>query len=622
MVNFQAFFIGIDRYHFFQHLHYAEANAQKFYQFLVEEAKIPAQQTLLSTDTSPWFRYRATYPDRENLIDWFKMKTGVPGVQPLQNPPIWFFFSGYAIQHRGEDYLLPIDGSLKDIPRTAIAVRWLFESLQQETSQPIFAIFDLNHLSPNDKGLRKQTLALAKQKQISLIVSSQPPNMGSSNGSFVDAVLEALRYYRHNITLAKLEQYLDDRLPEFSLDGSKPLNPPIIVSPNLESSALLLLPHRQEKVLEKISVVRTAINLRTVARHEKPTSTLKTVPYSKTAANTSQEKATPLTTESDALEQSFRQHQEKPTPPTKALALPQLPQTPIFVTLPEMPRAVRSPSKSRVFQTMIRFKWFFGGLATSLVLSAIAFFLLVTNNRQVVQITEDATLDYLTKCQLGEPVGGGLFCTPVKILDPTLKKEQDILNRARISLKANQASDFIRAISMARQLTPNTPIYQDAQIDIDRWSQTILDIAEGRARTGNFPGAIEAARLVPPDLVQDRQVARQKIELWQDLQLKQDANQALIDAARRAIDPTDATSYSNAIAFLRQIPPLQPNYWKAREFMNFWSQKIYFLALDSAAEGDYQQAIATAQLISDDMLLYKDAQKAIARWEEGDKNKS
>lgn len=90
----------------------------------------------------------------------------------------------------------------------------------------------------------------------------------------------------------------------------------------------------------------------------------------------------------------------------------------------------------------------------------------------------------------------------------------------------------------------------------------------------------------------------------------------VIEAAKGLIRPNRAASYSRAIAFLGQISPNRPGYLEARQFVNNWSQKIYFLALSSAAQDDLSQAIEIAQLIPSDTPLYEDAQKAIARWRE------
>ncbi|NJQ97282.1 MAG: hypothetical protein HC784_05550 [Hydrococcus sp. CSU_1_8] len=128
MENFQCIAIGIDRYHFLAPLRYAVADAQVFARFLVEEAKTSFRQSLLLTDTSPYLNKLSTYPNRENLLAWLEKG------DTRSSSPLWFFFSGYGMNYRGEDFLLPIDGNPNDIENTGISLRSLFESLQQQTT--------------------------------------------------------------------------------------------------------------------------------------------------------------------------------------------------------------------------------------------------------------------------------------------------------------------------------------------------------------------------------------------------------------------------------------------------------------------------------------------------------
>ncbi|MGL5081775.1 MAG: caspase family protein, partial [Microcoleaceae cyanobacterium] len=74
---------------------------------------------------------------------------------------------------------------------------------------------------------------------------------------------------------------------------------------------------------------------------------------------------------------------------------------------------------------------------------------------------------------------------------------QTQLNRAKANLQESSASNLNQAIAQAQQILPNDPLYLQAQQDIERWSQAILDIAEGRAAQNNFAEAIAAAQLVP-----------------------------------------------------------------------------------------------------------------------------
>lgn len=82
--------------------------------------------------------------------------------------------------------------------------------------------------------------------------------------------------------------------------------------------------------------------------------------------------------------------------------------------------------------------------------------------------------------------------------------------QAQQSLQWQQASAFVEAIAILRQVPSQSPDYAQAQSQIRRWSEIIWEIAQGRAEAGNWRDAVAAAQLVPKDqgaLYQQAQVA-------------------------------------------------------------------------------------------------------------------
>ncbi len=216
------------------------------------------------------------------------------------------------------------------------------------------------------------------------------------------------------------------------------------------------------------------------------------------------------------------------------------------------------------------------------------------------------------KCFL---LGGGAAV----LLQTSSSEARDLLHRARIYLQSNQASGFNRAIREAQKVEPNSPFYQEARADIARWSEVILDIAQGRAKQGSFAAAIAAARLIPQDEPSVRAIAQQAneaIEQWKLQAQQQQPNQTLLVAAKRLINPTKASSYNRAIATLRKISPGEPGYREAQELIIQWSQQIYLIANSRAAKGNFQQAVQTAALVPPDAPYYQAASAAIAKWKQ------
>ncbi|MGD1804680.1 caspase family protein [Dapis sp. BLCC M126] len=72
-----------------------------------------------------------------------------------------------------------------------------------------------------------------------------------------------------------------------------------------------------------------------------------------------------------------------------------------------------------------------------------------------------------------------------------------LLKSAKEQIKPGQASSYIKAINEARKIRSGEPKYEEAQKLIAQWSNTILSIAQVRAKNKNLSEAILAGELVP-----------------------------------------------------------------------------------------------------------------------------
>lgn len=191
-------------------------------------------------------------------------------------------------------------------------------------------------------------------------------------------------------------------------------------------------------------------------------------------------------------------------------------------------------------------------------------------------------------------------------------RNQQILNDARGIIQPSSASLFNDAIEQVRQVPTDDPYYEQAQADIARWSQVILDLAEGRANNGDIQGALAAAQLVPEDQSAVYQLAQQRVSGWQ----QQIENQQLIQQMQDSLQPGQASSFQNAIIALQQITPDQSGYSTAQERINQWSQDILVIARFRADQGDFAAAIAAAELVPENTGAYAQAIDEIQRWQE------
>ena len=201
----------------------------------------------------------------------------------------------------------------------------------------------------------------------------------------------------------------------------------------------------------------------------------------------------------------------------------------------------------------------------------------------------------------------------VKIYTELNSQQVDKLpDLGRIHLKNNQAYTFHLAISKAKEIKPDSPFFQQAQADIIRWSEIILDIAHGRASKGDLSGAIAAAKLTPQDNSSTKLIAQEAaeaVQIWQSRAQKQNLYQNYLVQAKTTIKPGQASSYNKAISILQKINSGVEEYSEAQDLIEQWNERIYLIANQRAEDGDLKQAAAAAALLPRNSPYYQEAKK-------------
>ncbi|MBE9114791.1 caspase family protein [Lusitaniella coriacea LEGE 07157] len=613
MANYSSLAIGINRYQFIQPLSYAQADAQAIWQFMVGEARIPPAQNLLLTDASAWIEDRATTPTKENILNWLKAGASE---QPL--PWMWFFFSGYGVCWEGADYLMPIDGNPKDIPGTGISVRSLFHSLQQQRAERLLVLLDINRspgiLAGDSVGV--ETTELAKEMGIPVILSSQLQQTSHESselghGMFAATLLEALRYYNQDLTLDKLDGYLRDRLPELCEHHWRPPQVPLTLVPSPELKRQLILPG--DRALLDWELVGTNGAAILATENVKVQSNGK-------ASSAKIATSAPITRQPPPL-----------VPPNSTNSSPPPGDT-------RMPAKAEEPNSPRPIDYK---KWILVGGGLALLFSFLGIvgqpLLKTLQPASVENPGEIETVNPTGETETPAPVAQSpetAIPSPIASPQPSAQQEATTPSPAASPVATNaapagmaasthiqsvQASKFGRAIADARKVPPDSPNYKEAQRCINTWSLSILDIARGRAKQGNFSGAIAAASLIGTDEQEIYTLAQQKIKTWNQLEQKQQKNGAIIAAARKLIQPTQASSYGKAIQKLREVPLGEPGHPEAKKLIENWGKQVYLIANSRAARQEFQSAIAAAQFVPSDTSSHPKAKAAIARWQKGER---
>ncbi|MFB2769193.1 caspase domain-containing protein [Pelatocladus sp. BLCC-F211] len=624
MANNWAIAIGVNQYQFFQPLGCAQADAEAFKDFLVIEAGFLQQQCLLMTDTSPPLGDRLTYPTKENILLLLE-DLAAACWQPQDR--LWFFFSGYGINHNGQDYLMPIEGKSAQIEETGIELRTLMQSLQNAGLDTV-VLLDINRAYATQANtlIGQEAIELAQELQIPTIISCQPEQFSHEStelghGFFTAAVLEALRSGNGN-TLEDLERYLSLRTPELCQHYWRPTQNPVTIIPSRKQG---ILPGSQTN--HRITNT-SAINSQEILAASLPSSSLhshshqlatnaiawngvghgsQTSLYSSAEENsnsppTNYSQAKQTATASTSIwkpllwwgvsaimvvgllvvvflrnQAGFRTVEISPTTTkttnddSETEILPVLPDstgsTKIIKTLPSVPIPLQN---NQVQSNQIK------------------------NNQ--VQNNQVAVLTFPTS--------------------ELAKRKQALSDLEKMSLEANQASDLSLAIAKAKKIKPGDSRYEQAQTNIQIWNGMILDLAKNRAKQRKYAKAIAAAELIGQDQP-NYLLAQAAIKQWRQQAKQYVANQTLLDAANGLIQPGQASTYNRAIEVAKKVSPGEPGSDQAGKFINKWSETILELAKRRASRGETKSAIGTAVLIPEGTSAYNKAQQAIQKWQNG-----
>ncbi|HLO87766.1 MAG TPA: caspase family protein [Nostocaceae cyanobacterium] len=611
MVNYWAIAIGINQYQLFQPLSCAQADAEAIRDFLVTDAGFLPQNCLLMTNTSPAIGEKSSYPTKEGillLLEELAANSWQPG------DCVWFFFSGYGVNLKNQDYIMPVEADPDFIAETGIEVRSLMQSLQVAGIRALF-IFDINRAfgTQADAPVGQEIIELAQELQMGAILSCQPEEFSHESsdlghGIFTAALLEALRSGKGS-NLKDLGIYLSSITPKLCQHHWRPQQNPVTVIPQ---QSLAILPalategddqdHQLEGAIfseESFVIGRSAPPLGD--SNQKAASTAKAWwGVSNNLATTLNPPSTQNSQDTDELRDDLITSREIKTggrfiPPANKAYTPQ-----------------NKPTKTSLWKQFIL--WSVGGIV--IVSSTAAFFL---RNQEIFRFKQSSAVTQqdtpILQASPVLPAAVQPTPTPVQaVSNDAEKRKQAILDLAKMSLNQNQASDLREAIAAAKKIKPGEPFYDQAQDNIQIWSQMIFDLAKERAQQKQYSDAIAAAQLVAPDEPIYPQ-AQAAISQWQQEAKQYLSNLTLLDAANALIKPGQASSYNRAIDVAKKVPPGQPGYDIAQKSINQWSEKILELAKNRAAQGDFSAAIATAALVPEVTTAYEDAQDAIQKWQ-------
>ncbi len=224
---------------------------------------------------------------------------------------------------------------------------------------------------------------------------------------------------------------------------------------------------------------------------------------------------------------------------------------------------------------------------------------------------------------------------------PLYEKAQTLTNRwekeiegieiiiiAKEYAQGGNISDLKAGMKQAKEVSADNPRYQEAQQLIAQWNsrvqiiedRPILDRAIKISRNNSI-GAYESAIAVAQEISRNRVLysqAQGKIATWRD-QIERIEDQPLLTQASRLANQGRLKS---AISVAQEISQGRVLYSSAQNNIASWRNEIQLIedrpilsrANQLASQGRLEEAIATAEQISRNRALYREAQGDIQTW--------
>ncbi|MBD2076117.1 caspase family protein [Phormidium sp. FACHB-592] len=632
-----AISIGINQYEFLQPLSYAQHDAQAIHRFLVEAGGVPAEQCLLLTETSPPQWGKSTYPDRETIQSWLDLL-----IQRYVQPGdmLWCFFSGYGVCQQGQDYLMPIEGNPAAIATTAIPLEAIFRSLRQVAEATVLVLLDINrNESSSYETVGTHTEHLASITGIPTILSCQSGQFSREtsalrHGFFTAALLESLRDNR-STTLAAVEKYLSDRLPELSEHYWRPIQQAVTICPD-EKRQQPLLPlapgAATQQNGDRYAPAQTALQSDSgVAVNGSLSTTARTLPDAGIPSMTSGGAASGSGWQSVATKGQSLDAKDRAIATSGYL--------PPYATAASNGNgnvstngSAHHPNNLTTVSPQTNGRMSAPSIQAALPIDSVA----QNHDNRVAQPPPVPTVPqpYSDYPEDSDEIPDALFWRPVLrwggVAVVVLIAGVLLRNCAAFTPKAPATGQQSGTAALrpspsgtgqpdvASLTTPSPPANTSLPVPTPTASATKAMPSQSIATAQDF-GASGASRLSPTTISPNKPEAAAQAQPTQTMgaaSIAQPLTLSPLNKARAlaAANTGQASSYSSAIQEAKTVKPGQPEYAQAQKEIASWSRQILLMARERGRQGRYDAAIVSAQLVPQNQPIYAEAKGALLRW--------
>ncbi len=148
--------------------------------------------------------------------------------------------------------------------------------------------------------------------------------------------------------------------------------------------------------------------------------------------------------------------------------------------------------------------------------------------------------------------------------------------------------DLVTALNLVKDIAPNDPTRNYVESNVQRWSLSILRLAEVTYQNGNYDEAVSAARRVPPDVPAYKIVAK-RLGQWEETWNKGLA----LDLETREL--LNSSKWVNAYAVAVKLTRLNNNYWAKTKYQEL-ADLVQIAKADSAKLDEARQLVKSTDI--------------------------
>lgn len=187
---------------------------------------------------------------------------------------------------------------------------------------------------------------------------------------------------------------------------------------------------------------------------------------------------------------------------------------------------------------------------------------------------------------------------------------------AQIEAEKNTVESLLYAIALVDVLSPDHPLRQEINRNVEKWATAILEIGETKFQEGNLEAAVAIAQQIPED-VEAHNLVEAKIANWQSIWAKAEETYAEVEKQLRA------SNWNQALVWAVRLTNSENQYWANTKYQETIDKINVAQEESSTLDRAYNQlrrggldnwfeAITRAQAIKPDSYAYQEAQDLIA----------